>query len=78
MRVERRVLIMAQNHPVPFDRRVWLERQALVAAAYRMPVIRPKESETPELAWCYRERAHPDVYRRLTGAATILESAGEA
>jgi hypothetical protein len=33
VRVERRVLIIAQNLPVPFDRQAWLERQALVSAA---------------------------------------------
>ena len=27
-----RVLIIVQNLPVPFDRRVWLESQALAAA----------------------------------------------
>ena len=30
----KRVLIIVQNLPVPFDRRVWLECKALVAAGY--------------------------------------------
>ena len=37
-----RVLIIVQNLPVPFDRRVWLECQALVAAGYRVSVVCPK------------------------------------
>ena len=37
-----RILIVVQNLPVPLDRRVWLECQALVAAGYRVSVICPK------------------------------------
>jgi glycosyltransferase involved in cell wall biosynthesis len=37
-----RVLIIVQNLPVPFDRRVWLECQALVSAGYRVAVVCPK------------------------------------
>jgi glycosyltransferase involved in cell wall biosynthesis len=37
-----RVLIIVQNLPVPFDRRVWLECQALVAAGYDVTVICPR------------------------------------
>jgi glycosyltransferase involved in cell wall biosynthesis len=42
VRVEGRVLIIVQNLPVPFDRRVWLECQALAAAGYRVAVVCPK------------------------------------
>ena len=35
MDVMRRAMTIVQNLPVPFDRRVWLERQALVAAGYQ-------------------------------------------
>jgi glycosyltransferase involved in cell wall biosynthesis len=45
--VQRRVLIIVQNLPVPFDRRVWLECQALVAAGYRVSVVCPKGSGDP-------------------------------
>jgi glycosyltransferase involved in cell wall biosynthesis len=45
--VERRVLIIVQNLPVPFDRRVWLECQALVSAGYRVAVVCPKGSGDP-------------------------------
>lgn len=38
----RRVLIIVQNLPVPFDRRVWNEANALAAAGYEVTVICPK------------------------------------
>jgi hypothetical protein len=38
----RRVLIVVQNLPVPFDRRVWLEATTLTRAGYRVSVICPK------------------------------------
>jgi glycosyltransferase involved in cell wall biosynthesis len=38
----RRVLIIVQNLPVPFDRRVWLEATSLTAAGYAVAVICPK------------------------------------
>ena len=47
MGVERRVLIIVQNLPVPFDRRVWLECQALVSAGYQVAVVCPKGSGDP-------------------------------
>ena len=47
--VERKpgILIIVQNLPVPFDRRVWLECQALTAAGYSVSVICPKGPEDP-------------------------------
>ena len=41
------MLIIVQNLPVPFDRRVWLECQALVSAGYRVAVVCPKGSGDP-------------------------------
>jgi len=38
----RRVLIIVQNLPVPFDRRVWLEATTLTRAGHRVSVICPK------------------------------------
>ena len=38
----RRVLIVVQNLPVPFDRRVWLEATTLTRAGYQVSVICPK------------------------------------
>lgn len=37
-----RVLIIVQNLPVPFDRRVWLECQSLVANGYDVTVVCPQ------------------------------------
>jgi glycosyltransferase involved in cell wall biosynthesis len=45
--VKPRILIIVQNLPVPFDRRVWLECQALVSAGYRVAVVCPKGSGDP-------------------------------
>ena len=45
--MKRRVLIIVQNLPVPFDRRVWLECQALVSAGYRVAVVCPKGKGDP-------------------------------
>ena len=42
-----RVLIIVQNLPVPFDRRVWLECQALVADGYQVAVVCPKGQGDP-------------------------------
>jgi glycosyltransferase involved in cell wall biosynthesis len=41
------VLILVQNLPVPFDRRVWQEALALVAAGYAVHVICPATREHP-------------------------------
>ena len=45
--MKRRVLIIVQNLPVPFDRRVWLECQALVSAGYQVSVVCPKGNGDP-------------------------------
>jgi glycosyltransferase involved in cell wall biosynthesis len=42
-----RVLIIVQNLPVPFDRRVWLECRALVGAGYDVTVVCPKGPNDP-------------------------------
>jgi glycosyltransferase involved in cell wall biosynthesis len=42
-----RLLIIVQNLPVPFDRRVWLECQALTSAGYRVAVVCPKGRNDP-------------------------------
>jgi glycosyltransferase involved in cell wall biosynthesis len=43
-----RVLIIVQNLPVPFDRRVWLECQALTRAGYDVSVVCPKGTGDPK------------------------------
>jgi glycosyltransferase involved in cell wall biosynthesis len=45
--VKPRVLIIVQNLPVPFDRRVWLECQTLTSAGYRVAVVCPKGDGEP-------------------------------
>jgi glycosyltransferase involved in cell wall biosynthesis len=42
-----RVLIIVQNLPVPFDRRVWLECQALVSDGHQVAVVCPKDRDDP-------------------------------
>jgi glycosyltransferase involved in cell wall biosynthesis len=42
-----RTLIIVQNLPVPFDRRVWLECKALTAAGYDVTVVCPKGKGDP-------------------------------
>ena len=42
-----RVLIIVQNLPVPFDRRVWLECQALLSAGHQVAVVCPKGDGDP-------------------------------
>jgi glycosyltransferase involved in cell wall biosynthesis len=42
-----RVLIIVQNLPVPFDRRVWLECQALTASGLQVAVVCPKGKDDP-------------------------------
>jgi glycosyltransferase involved in cell wall biosynthesis len=45
-----RVLIIVQNLPVPFDRRVWLECQTLKAAGHQVAVVCPKGKGDPSFA----------------------------
>jgi len=45
-----RVLIIVQNLPVPFDRRVWLECQALTRAGHQVAVVCPKGKGDPAYA----------------------------
>jgi len=42
-----RILIIVQNLPVPFDRRVWLECQALTSAGHQVSVVCPKGAGDP-------------------------------
>ena len=42
-----RVLIIVQNLPVPFDRRVWLECQALISDGHQVVVVCPKGRGDP-------------------------------
>jgi glycosyltransferase involved in cell wall biosynthesis len=42
-----RILVIVQNLPVPFDRRVWLECQALTSAGYQVAVVCPQGRDEP-------------------------------
>jgi glycosyltransferase involved in cell wall biosynthesis len=46
----RRVLLVVENLPVPYDRRVWQEALALKAANYEVSVISPATAKYPSLA----------------------------
>ena len=54
---QRRVLILVENLPVPFDRRVWLEALTLAEAGWKVSVICPKG-----------ERRYTQSYERLDGS----------
>ncbi len=62
----RRVLIVVENLPVPFDRRVWLEATTLAAAGYTVSVISPKgkgfdaDHELIDSVHVYRHPMPPD------------------
>ena len=43
-----KILIIVQNLPVPFDRRVWLEAMKLHGNGYGVSVICPRSNENPE------------------------------
>ena len=47
-RQSRSCVIVVENLPVPFDRRVWQEAQALNAAGWRVSVICPSNDDFPE------------------------------
>lgn len=49
------VLILDENLPVPFDRRVWMEARALRAAGYSVTVV------------CPQTEAYPAAHERLEG-----------
>jgi len=56
----RRVLIIVENLPVPFDRRVWQEATTLAGAGYAVSVICPK-GKNYERGYEYLEGVH--IYR---------------
>jgi glycosyltransferase involved in cell wall biosynthesis len=54
-----RILILVQNLPVPFDRRVWLECQSLIGAGFEVAVVCPKAPGDPG----YARIDHVDIYK---------------
>ena len=77
--MQRRVLIVVQNLPVPFDRRVWLECQALTSAGYRVAVVCPKGSgdlayEVVDTVELYKYRPCPPGGSKLSFITEYLYS----
>ena len=70
-----RVLILVQNLSVPFDRRVWLECQSLIAAGFRVAVVCPKAPGDPT----YYRLSGVDLYKYpsyapgTSGVSFVLE-----
>jgi glycosyltransferase involved in cell wall biosynthesis len=62
-----KVLIIVENLPVPFDRRVWMEATTLKSAGYHVSVICPKgkgyeqEYEVIDQIHIYRHPMPPDI-----------------
>jgi glycosyltransferase involved in cell wall biosynthesis len=79
--VKHRILIIVQNLPVPFDRRVWLECQALTAAGYRVAVVCPKGKNDPayqviDTVELYKYRPYAPGGSKLSFIAEYLYSFG--
>ena len=73
------VLIIVQNLPVPFDRRVWLECQALVAAGHDVTVVCPKGPGDPkhhvlEGVSIFKYRPYPSTQRKAGYVGEYLYS----
>jgi glycosyltransferase involved in cell wall biosynthesis len=70
-----RVLILVQNLPVPFDRRVWQEALALDAAGYEVHVICPRTEDYPArrdlLSGIHIYRYSPGPEARRTAAYLV-------
>lgn len=66
---DRHVLVIVQNLPVPFDRRVWLECQALRANGFEVSVICPKGPGDPGRQEIDGVRIHK--YRPAPGASGL-------
>jgi len=64
------ILIIVQNLPVPFDRRVWLECQALKDTGYEVSVVCPKGPGDP--AFEVLEGVALYKYRSYTGGGRVL------
>lgn len=75
----RRVLIIVENLPVPFDRRVWAEATSLVAAGYQVSVVSPvlKDYEAPyEIIDDVHVYRHPLVQANDTALGYLREYIG--
>ena len=84
MNKERKILIIVENLPVPFDTRVWQEATTLAANGYTVSVICPtgkgydREEETLEGVHIFRHKLPPEGngavgYAREYGSALRAE-----
>ncbi|MHA6784827.1 glycosyltransferase family 4 protein [Pseudonocardia saturnea] len=78
-RRSRHVCIVVQNLPVPFDRRVWLECQALRDAGYAVSVVCPKGTGDPshevlDGVHLHKYPAFPPITRKIMFIAEYLWS----
>ncbi|MEH2374085.1 glycosyltransferase family 4 protein [Nostoc sp.] len=82
--MSKKVVIIVENLPVPFDRRVWMEATTLIKAGYEVSVICPKgkgfeqEYEVIDQVHIYRHPMPPDIssvsgYLREYGTALFWE-----
>jgi glycosyltransferase involved in cell wall biosynthesis len=72
----RRILMVVENLPVPFDRRVWQEAQALQRAGYDVEVICPKgrgQLESHEIVGGIRINRYNAGREATKAAAYIIE-----
>ena len=76
-----RILIIVQNLPVPFDRRVWLECGTLTDAGYQVAVVCPKGPGDPSYAvmdgvelYKYRAYAPGGLQGVVRGRVPLLRS----
>jgi len=73
-------LIIVENLPVPFDRRVWQEAQALAGAGWQVSVVCPKSDLHPETEEViegisiYRHPAPLEARRRFSFAFEYLNA----
>ena len=73
------VCVVVQNLPVPFDRRVWLECQALRDAGYEVSVVCPKAAGDPgyqvlDGVHLFKYRAFPPITRKVAFLAEYAYS----
>lgn len=78
-RRRRHVCIVVQNLPVPFDRRVWLECQALRDHGYEVSVVCPKGNGDPSYqvldgVHLFKYRAFPPITRQAMFVAEYAYS----
>jgi glycosyltransferase involved in cell wall biosynthesis len=73
---QRRILIIVENLPCPFDRRVWQEARALHGAGYQVTIICPKGKgyeSSEEVIEGIRILRHPMAFEAESALGYLLE-----